>query len=105
MDMNEAIIRALEFGCHHSFEEFDRDEIRKWAVYSQIMILGEAANRVSKGIQQAHSQIPWRKIISMRNVLVHGYDEVDWKIVWNTLKSDLPELKSIIAGLIPEAPT
>ena len=50
-----------------------------------IEIVGEAANRVSKTVQGRHSEIPWHKIIGMRNRLIHGYDVTDTDILWDTI--------------------
>lgn len=57
-----------------------------------IEIVGEAANRVSKTAQGRHPEIPWHKIIGMRNRLIHGYDVTDTDILWDTITNDLPPL-------------
>jgi uncharacterized protein with HEPN domain len=73
-------------------------------VYSQIIIIGEAANRLSRDIQQRHPEVPWGDIIGMRHRLVHGYDRVKWDRVWDTVVNDLPRLKASVGPLIPEEP-
>ena len=50
-----------------------------------IEIIGEAAARVPADFQSAHDQIPWPQIVAMRNRLVHGYDEVDLDVLWDTI--------------------
>ena len=57
-----------------------------------IEIVGEAANRVSKTTQGRHPEIPWHKIVGMRNRLIHGYDVTDIDILWDTITSELPLL-------------
>lgn len=101
MDIREAIDRALFFVSDLDFDRFVSDERTKWAVYSQVMIIGEAASRISRDFQESHPAIPWRKIIAMRHRIVHGYDEVDWRIVWDTVVGDLPILGNVIGPLIP----
>ena len=49
-------------------------------------IVGEAANRVSSETQQKHPEIPWPQIIGMRNRLTHGYDVVDYDLLWDTVR-------------------
>ena len=62
------------------------------ALVRLVEIVDEAANRVSKEGQVARPQIPWREIIGMRNRIVHGDDQVDFNILWDTIHDDLPPL-------------
>lgn len=55
-------------------------------------IVGEAAACVSLETRGLHASIPWRQVVSMRNRLVHGYDEVDLDILWDTVTRDIPHL-------------
>jgi uncharacterized protein with HEPN domain len=101
LDIREAIERARSFTSGLDYEQFVRDERTMWAVYSQVVMIGEAANRVSREFQQLHDHVPWKQMVSMRHRLVHGYDEVNWERVWKTLGDDLPKLKAAIDPLIP----
>ena len=55
-------------------------------------IIGEAASRLSEEFRLQHRGIPWREIIGMRNVLIHGYFDVDWQQVWVASGRDVPNL-------------
>lgn len=101
LDMIQAIEKAQRLSAGLGEAEFLADERTQWAVYSQIVILGEAAGRVDKEFQQAHPAIPWSAVIGMRHRLVHGYDSVDWARVWKTLEDDLPELLQQLRKLLP----
>lgn len=57
-----------------------------------VEIIGEAATRVSKDVQAKHTSIPWEDVVGMRNKLIHGYDQVDMGILWDTVTDDLPQL-------------
>jgi len=57
-------------------------------------IIGEAANRVTEETQNKTSSIHWKEIVSLRNRLIHGYDNVDKDILWQILEFDIPELIS-----------
>lgn len=65
-----------------------------------VIILGEAANRISQEFQEKHPEIPWSSIIGTRNVIVHGYDQIKLQIVWDILTKDLPSLKNKLQSII-----
>jgi uncharacterized protein with HEPN domain len=57
-----------------------------------IEVVGEAAARVSPNSQTTYSYIPWPQVIGMRNRLIHGYDQVDLDVLWDTIEDDFPPL-------------
>ncbi len=73
-------------------EDLDRDRMLNLSLVRLIEIVGEAASRVSEALQLARPEVPWRKIAGTRNRLVHGYDDVNFDILWNTIQDDLPPL-------------
>lgn len=54
---------------------------------------------MSKDFRDLHPELPWSSMIAMRNRLIHGYFDVDLDIVWQTVKDDLPLLKSQLEGI------
>jgi uncharacterized protein with HEPN domain len=82
---------------------FLQDSKTQYAVYAQIIIMGEAARRLSDEFRQQHATLPWQEMIGMRNRIVHGYDEIDWQIVWHTTQSNIPDLISKITAIVPQA--
>lgn len=70
------------------------------ATIRELEIVGEAANRVTEEFQKLHSDIPWRKVIGLRNKLIHEYFDLNKKIVWLTCQEDIPELKKFILQII-----
>lgn len=75
-----------------SSEELVNDRVLGLAIVRLMEIVGEAANRIPKEEQSRHPEIPWTQIIGLRNRLIHGYDAIDYEILWNILNHDLPEL-------------
>jgi len=63
------------------------------AVVRNLEIVGEAASKLTVSFREAHSSVEWRKMIGMRNRIIHSYDTVDPEIVWDVVRHDLPELK------------
>lgn len=72
------------------------------AVVYNIMIIGEAANMLTKEFREEHSETPWRDIIDMRIVLVHGYYTVSPQFVWETYSNDLGPLQEQVKRYISE---
>jgi len=76
------------------FETFNNDPKTYDAVLRNIEVIGEAVNRLPDFFLLQHTDIPWNLMISTRNRLIHGYDSIDTKIVWNIVNNDLAPLKT-----------
>ena len=63
-------------------------------------IIGEAAKRLSDDFKSMHPDIPWRQITGMRDKLVHDYLSVNYNIVWDAVKEDLPPLEEKLRKII-----
>ncbi len=85
-----------------SFEQMQEDVMCYHAVVYNIMIIGEAANMLTMEFRESHPEVPWRQIIDMRNVLVHGYYNTSPLFVWETYTNDLPFLKEQMERFIDE---
>lgn len=81
-------------------KEFENDRKLQLSVVHLLEIIGEAGNQVSEGIKEKYRSIPWKRIIGMRNRLIHGYFDIDLKIVWNTVREDIPPLINQIEELL-----
>lgn len=92
-------IRAYVAGMTR--QDFLRDTQVQDAVIRRLEIIGEAAGRISPEFRAAHPEIQWSEIRGMRNQMIHGYDNVDVDIVWDTVERDIPHLIQIIESLSP----
>ncbi|MBZ0142828.1 MAG: DUF86 domain-containing protein [Rhodocyclaceae bacterium] len=72
--------------------DLDTDRILGLAIVRLLEIVGEAAARASEETRTSLAGVPWREIVGLRNRIIHGYDDVDYDIVWETVASDLPAL-------------
>ncbi len=83
---------AVELTRDRKRADLEIDRALGLAIIRCVEIVGEAASRIPVAIQRRYPKIPWQQIIGMRNRLIHGYDFVDYDIVWNTVTDDLPPL-------------
>lgn len=85
-------IEAVQIVDGRTRADLDRDRMLNLALSRLLEIIGEAANRVPDEIQAKYPDLPWLQMIGARNRLIHGYDSVDFDILWNIVAKDLPEL-------------
>ena len=90
--MREAAATALEMAGGHVREDLSANTMLAMALTRCLEILGEAASRISPEVCARFPAIPFTKMISMRNRLIHAYFDVNLDIVWTTVKEDLPAL-------------
>jgi uncharacterized protein with HEPN domain len=83
---------AVEMAESKTRADLDKDRKLNLALVRLLEIIGEAAGRVSMEEQSRYPQIPWPEIISLRNRLIHGYDAVDFNVLWSIVSTDLPVL-------------
>lgn len=79
------------------------DETTCHAVLYELAIVGEAANRVSHALQEAHPEVPWPQVVAQRNILIHVYDQIDLDLVWDAVKR-LPDLEAKVTAILQELP-
>lgn len=66
------------------------------AVVRRLEIIGEASRRLSDQGRASLPELPWHAMVSMRNLMIHEYDGVDYTMVWKTVKNDLPPLVKLL---------
>jgi len=98
-DILEAIA-AIDRYRDRDRSAFDQDEMLQVWFLRHLQIIGEAASRLPEEITNLAPDIPWHKIIGMRNILVHGYFEIDLDVVWDAVQRDVPLLKPAVEVLL-----
>lgn len=101
LDIREAIENIQKYTAHGK-DAFSKDELIQTWILHHIQILGEAAARISDEFQEQHTDIPWFKIVGMRNILVHDYFKIDINAVWSVVETDLPTLYDQIKHILDE---
>jgi uncharacterized protein with HEPN domain len=105
-DRIEDILDALEeiqnFASGLRFEEFINDNKTLKAIVLDFIVIGEAANNIPDEVVAKHPEIAWHLMRGMRNRLVHAYYSIDEKIVWDTVRNDLPPLMEPLKRILEE---
>jgi len=83
---------ALEMAHGHRRRDLDADRRLNLSLVRLLEVAGEAAAHVSPETQARNPGIPWPEVVGLRNRLVHGYDKVDFDILWDIVRYDLPLL-------------
>lgn len=105
-DILEAARRIQEGIQGITREQFIDEWMRHSAIVRQIEIMGEATKRLSDEYREQHPAIPWRAMAGMRDVVIHGYDIVDLKEVWQVATVDVPQLILALEPIVQiEAPS
>ena len=99
LDMMEAIQRIEKY-AGRGRQAFVSDELIQTYIVHNLQILGEAAAKIPSDQQREYPELPWPKMIGMRNVLVHNYFNIDLDIVWQVVESELPILKESLNRIL-----
>jgi uncharacterized protein with HEPN domain len=100
LNMLEAINKIQEISkVFSSHEDFVKDYIRFDATMMNFVVIGEMANKLSDKFKGEHTDIEWRRIGDLRNIIAHDYFGIDNKEIWQIIKNKLPELKEYIESL------
>jgi len=100
-DIRQACEQILEFTKGKEFDDYHNDNLLRSGVERQFEVIGEALNRLDKSESQITKQISYTKrIISFRNILIHGYDVVEDTIVWDVITQDLLVLYKQVKNLL-----
>ena len=98
--MLDHVEEAVDLANTRTRANLESDRIFFLALLKLVEIAGEAAGRIPDTVQADHPEIPWRDIIGTRNRFVHGYDAVDYDILWTIVTEDFPPLASQIEALL-----
>jgi len=95
-DILHACDKVLRYSRGLSRDQVFEDEKTYDAILRNLEIIGEAVKRLSPGFRQRHSQIEWRKIAGLRDIVIHEYFGLDIQILWDVISNKIPEFRAQI---------
>ncbi|MCH5234020.1 MAG: DUF86 domain-containing protein [Muribaculaceae bacterium] len=98
----ESIDNLLESYSQIDFNIMSNKDIRYFGIVKLLEIIGEASYMLTNEFKDRHPETPWRQIIDMRHILVHGYYKMDKAYIQSTIEEDLKPLRSQIESYLKE---
>jgi uncharacterized protein with HEPN domain len=100
LDIASAGNRVLQYAQGLSKVELSSNTEKQSAILYQIIVLGEAAKRLSPEFRHQHPAIPWKRIAGMRDIIAHQYDRIDIDILWDVIHTNIPDLLPMLEPLL-----
>ena len=85
-----------------AFEQFVEDFRINFVVIRALEIVGEATKRLPVSLRDAYPTIPWKQMAGMRDRIIHGYDVIDYEIVWDAVKKEIPQIKPHLQQILDD---
>ncbi len=83
-----------------TYEDFTKDNLVKDAVLRNLEVIGEAAKNIPDEIREEYSNVPWKRIIGLKNIVIHEYFGVDFENIWKIITENIPETKPYIEQIL-----
>lgn len=90
--MPDAAREAVQYCTGKTQQDLEGDRPLQCLLVRALEVIGEAASRASQAIRDQHPEIPWVRMVGIRNRLIHAYFDIDLDIVWQTVRDELPSL-------------
>ena len=101
-DALRALAELEEFVAKTSQDHFLVDPLQQSFVFHRLVILGEAAVALAKTLQAKYPEIPWPRLMSLRNRLVHAYFNLDMPLLWGIASTRLAELRGQLQHILDD---
>lgn len=101
-DIVEAMNNAMKFVEDMEFDDFVKDSRTNYAAVRALEIVGEAAKKIPDRVKARYPDIPWRDMAGMRDKLIHEYFGVNLRVVWDTVRRDIPKLKPLFDKMMKD---
>ena len=98
--IQDAATHLQTIGAGKTKEQLLADWLATAALERFLEIVGEAVKRLPMDLRSQHPEVPWKEIAGTRDHLSHGYDDVDYQVLWDAVQKDLPVLLATVAEML-----
>ena len=99
-DMKACCERATEYTAGLTRGQFEGSRMAYDATLRNLELLGEAARHVPEEVRATAADVPWRRIVAVRNILIHGYLGIDNDIIWDIVTNEIAPLETALQKLL-----
>lgn len=99
-DMINAMCKIENYTREQKYEDFIKNDLVIDGVIRNLEIIGEAAKNVPANVRNRHLEIPWKRMIGLRNIIGHEYFGINLSIIWRIVTKNIPETKPLIESLL-----
>jgi len=101
-DILSASVKVKKFTKGFSYDDFIDNDLIADAVIKNILVIGEATINIPVEIRNMNPQVEWRKMAGMRDMMIHGYFSINYRIVWDVVQNKIPILRQQVEELLKE---
>jgi len=101
-DMLQSMNRIEEYLGNLEFNKFKQNNLIVDAIIRNFEIIGEASKKTPVEVREKHPEIPWKKMYGLRNLIAHEYFGIDYQMIWEIVKNNLPQNRTDLQKLINE---
>ncbi len=99
-DIEDACQDIIIFMKNTDVNDFSNDKMKRFAVERQLLVIGEAANHLSKEFTEQNKEIPWKLLVGLRNIIAHEYGEILVERIYKIAEKNVPELNNKINNIL-----
>ena len=99
-DILQAVSRIRSYVANMTFAEFQASQLTFDAVAMNVLVIGESIGRLPDRLKTQLGDLPWKSMIAVRNLVAHGYPELEDTIIWDIARARLDEIEAVIAPML-----
>ena len=103
-DIIDACFQIQEYHKNTSFHQLKNNQMAQDAITFNLQIIGEATKQIPSDFREKYTEVPWKDIARLRDLIVHAYFRIDFEIIWSILQDDLPKFLNQIKDIIQQFP-
>ena len=99
-DILDSIKKIESYIINMTYKDFIKDNLVKDAVLRNLEVIGEAAKNIPDELREEYSEVPWKRIIGLRNIVIHEYFGIDFENICKIITENIPETKPYIEQIL-----